>query len=107
MILPTGDWRHGQGNGSVGAELNLPVSFVVSPAFVTHFNLGAAGIPSARNNVGDRAGIFEWSAAQSSIVTLSSRLQPMLEIVYTRGSEVTGHDRTAETESFVVAPGFR
>jgi len=107
MILPTGDWENGQGNGSVGAEVNLPVSFVVSPALVTHFNLGAAGIPSARNTLGDRAGIFEWSAAQSSIVTLSSRFQPMLEIVYTRGSEVTGEDKTGTTESLVVAPGFR
>jgi hypothetical protein len=107
LILPTGDWENGQGNGGTGAEMNLPVSYVISPALVTHFNLGAAGIPSARNVPGDRAGIFEWTAAQSTIVTLSSFIQPMLEVVYSRGSEVAAEDETQKTESFVIAPGAR
>lgn len=107
LILPTGDWENGQGNGGAGAEVNLPVSYVISPALVTHFNLGATGIPSARNALGDRAGIYEWSAAQSTIVTSSSFIQPMLELVYSRGSEVAAEDQTARTESFVIAPGAR
>ncbi len=107
LILPTGDWQDAHGNGGTGAEVNLPVSYVISPALVTHFNLGAGGIPSARNTIGDRAGIFEWSAAQSAIVTLSSSIQPMLEIVYSRGAEVTAEDQTTTAESFVIAPGAR
>ena len=107
LILPTGDWKRGRGNGGAGAEVNLPVSYVVSPVLVTHFNVGAAGIPSARNTIGDRAGVFELSAAQSTIITASSAIQPMLELVYTRGSEVIGEDNTAKTESFVIAPGLR
>jgi len=107
LLLPTGDWKHGHGNGGAGAEINLPLSYVVSSAIVTHFNLGAAGLPSARNTLGDRAGVYEWTAAQSTIVTLSSKIQPMLEIVYARGSEVTEEDQTGSTESFVIAPGLR
>ncbi len=107
LLLPTGDWKRGRGNGGVGAEVNLPLSYVLSPALVTHFNIGAAGIPSAKNSSGDRAGIFEWSAAQSTIITASSRIQPMLEVVYLRGSEVIADDNTAKTESFVIAPGLR
>lgn len=107
LLLPTGDWKRGHGSGGAGAEVNLPVSYVLSPALVTHFNLGAAGTPSARNTAGDRAGVFEWNAAQSTIITASSKIQPMLEIVYARGSEVAGEDRTEKTESFVIAPGLR
>ena len=107
VILPTGDWKRGHGSGGAGAEMNLPVSYVLSSSLVTHLNLGAAGIPSARNSVGDKAGTFEVSAAQSTIFTASSIIQPMLEIVYSRGSEVVGKDRTVTEESFVVAPGFR
>ena len=107
LILPTGDWENGQGNGGTGGEVYLPISYVVSGSLVTHFTVGAAGIPSARNTLGDRAGIFEWSGAQSTIVTLSSVIQPMLEVVYTRGAEVAGRDQTEKTESFVIAPGAR
>jgi len=107
VILPTGNWKKGQGSGGAGAEINLPVSYVLSPAIVTHFNLGASGIPSARNTAGDRAGIFEWSASQSTILTSSSLIQPMLEIVYSRGSEVVAEDRTETAENFLVAPGLR
>ena len=107
LIFPTGDWEKGQGNGGTGAEMNLPVSYIISRSLVTHFNLGAAGTPSARNTLGERAGIFEWSAAQSTIVTLSSQFQPMLELVYTRGSEVAARNQTRTTESFVIAPGAR
>jgi hypothetical protein len=107
VILPTGDWKRGRGSGGASAEINLPVSYVLSRSIVTHFNLGAAGIPSARNSAGDRAGIFDWSAAQSTIFTASSIIQPMLEIVYSRGSEVVARDRTETAESFFVAPGLR
>jgi hypothetical protein len=107
LILPTGDWENGHGNGGAGAEVNLPVSYVISNALAAHFNVGAWGIPSARNVLGDRAGILEWSAAQSTIVTSSSMIQPMLEVVYTRGTEVAADDRTDKTESFVIAPGAR
>jgi hypothetical protein len=107
LLLPTGDWKRGRGNGNAGAEVNIPVSYVLSPALVTHVNMGAAATPSARNSTGDRAGIFEWSAAQSTIITASSRVQPMLEVVYSRGSDVIGKDNTAKTESFIIAPGVR
>jgi hypothetical protein len=107
LILPTGDWKRGHGSGGAGAEVNLPVSYVLSPGVVSHFNLGAAAIPSARNAVGDRAGILEWGISQSTIITASSLIQPMLEVVYSRGAEVIASDRTTATESFMIAPGLR
>ena len=71
LLLPTGDWKRGHGNGGAGAEVNLPVSFVLSPALVTHLNLGGAGIPSARNTTGDRAGT--WRSSPSPLWPAGSR----------------------------------
>ncbi|MEO8194573.1 MAG: transporter [Gemmatimonadales bacterium] len=107
LILPTGDWKRSRGNGAVGVEANLPVSYVLSPLLVTHLNVGASHTPSARNSLGERAGISEWFVAQSVILIASQAIQPMLEAVYSRGREVTGEDATSRTESFLLSPGLR
>ncbi|HKU63329.1 MAG TPA: hypothetical protein VJQ44_19160 [Gemmatimonadales bacterium] len=41
LILPTGSESEGRGTGEVGIQANLPVSWVMSSAFVTHWNAGA------------------------------------------------------------------
>jgi hypothetical protein len=107
LILPTGDWKKSRGNGAAGVGVNLPVSLVLSPDVVTHFNVGGSVTPSARNAVGDRAQIHDWTIGQSLIVTRSSRIQPMLEAVYSRGKEVTGEDETSDFKSFLISPGIR
>lgn len=107
LLIPSGDWKRGRGNGALGAEVNLPVSLVLTPLLVTHFNVGASTVPSARNVAGDRATIGGWSVGQSLIVTASPVFQPMLEVVYSRGGEVVGADLTSRNEEFLVSPGFR
>ena len=107
LILPTGDWKRARGNGAVGVEFNLPVSYVISPVIASHSNIGASTTGSARNPVGDRARIGDWFVGQSFIVTASSIFQPMVEAIYSRGSEVIGNNQTASTETFLIAPGFR
>ena len=107
LNLPTGDWKQSRGNGSVGYETNIPISFVLTPWITTHSNVGGSITPSARNSDGKRAGISEWHLGQSAILTASSRIQPMLELVYSRGSEVIGTDKTQRTEEFLISPGVR
>jgi len=97
LVLPTGDWKKGFGTGGLGMEVNLPVSYVISPLFASHSNIGALVIPSPKSEIGNSEAFWEWTAAQSLIVTASSRIQPMLEAVYSNGTET----------SFVVAPGLR
>jgi len=41
LLLPTGSGSEGRGTGALGVQLNLPVSWEVSPALVTHWNAGA------------------------------------------------------------------
>ena len=105
--LPTGDWKKSRGAGGTGISAAIPVSYVVNPVLVTHFDLGAGVIPSARGVSGDRSRILNWTTAGSAIITASNRIQPMLEAVYLRGQTVVGRDRTARSESVLVSPGVR
>jgi hypothetical protein len=47
LLLPTGSAEEGRGTGDVGIQVNLPVSWEVSPAVVTHWNAGATMIGSS------------------------------------------------------------
>jgi hypothetical protein len=107
LVLPTGDWKKAQGSGAAGGEIAIAASLVISPSITSHTNAGIFFTPSAKNSAGDKANVHDWSVGQSLILTSSSLIQPMLEAVYSRGTEVTGPDRTSSIESFVLAPGAR
>jgi hypothetical protein len=56
LLLPTGSEAHGRGTGEIGFQANLPVSWVVSPALVTHWNAGfTVAASSAGFNLGASA----------------------------------------------------
>jgi hypothetical protein len=107
LLLPTGAWKRSRGNGAVGGEIAIAGSFVLSPILTAHSNAGIMVTPSAKNAAGEEASIHEWSIGQSLILTSSNVIQPMVEAVYARGSEVSGAGRTVDVESFLIAPGAR
>ena len=107
LFIPTGDWKRARGNGALGGELAIAGSYVISRFVSSHTNAGVSFTPSAKNVAGEKANVHAWSIGQSLILTASSLIQPMLEAVYSRGTEVTGSDRTSSVESFLVAPGAR
>jgi hypothetical protein len=56
LLLPTGSESKGRGTGEIGFQANLPVSWVVSPALVTHWNAGlTVASSSADFNLGASA----------------------------------------------------
>jgi hypothetical protein len=56
LLLPTGSEAEGRGTGDVGVQANLPVSWVVSPALVTHWNAGVTIVSSSADlNLGASA----------------------------------------------------
>lgn len=58
LILPVGSERRARGGGSVGLQTNLPVSYVLSDAVVTHWNAGltlAGGSEDVDANLGASA----------------------------------------------------
>ncbi|MEP6905864.1 MAG: transporter [Gemmatimonadales bacterium] len=107
VTLPTGDWKKGRGNGAPGIETMIPVSYVLSPLFTTHFDAGLALTPRARNTAGDRANIYAITLGHSLVLTAHPNVQFLVETLYNRGQEVTGKSTTQWTDDLVISPGVR
>ncbi|HEX6573807.1 MAG TPA: hypothetical protein VF042_02460 [Gemmatimonadaceae bacterium] len=97
-FLPTGDWKSSRGSGSFGSEAAIALSYVPSNKLAFHSNAAAALFPKVRDLSDDPRRMHEFAIAQSAIFTGSRIIQPLLESVYTSGSE---------GEEFLLSPGFR
>jgi hypothetical protein len=106
LLLPTGDAAAGRGPGALGAQFDLPVS-VAGPRWVFHANAGGTRAPSARNDRGDRADVTAWNLGASVILLARPRLNPLLEVLWTRSQLVTAPRQTSRDDSLLVSPGLR
>jgi len=107
VILPTGRTSRGLGRGSLGAQVNLPVSFELTRTVVSHTNAGFTWTPRAENPVGGRASITEYNAGQSFIWLATPTVNFMLETVYQTSRQVVAPGRSIEHENVFVSPGIR
>jgi hypothetical protein len=111
LIIPSGNVSTGLGNGSVGTQINLPLSKRISEAFVLHFNAGMTRLPNCKsvNAAGTelRSTLTSFNAGGSVIWLSSAKLNFMLEIV-SNMSEYFAQDGDVEgsTET-TVCPGLR
>ncbi len=90
LVLPSGNERRGLGQGGLGLDLNLPISFALSDRLVTHWNAGLTKIPSTNTPV-------TYSAGASVIAAPLEKLHVMVETRWTH----------ADTSTLVVSPGLR
>jgi hypothetical protein len=107
VLFPTGNYKKSQGNGVLGYQLNLPVSYICSRKLVTHFNLGATYIPGAKSENNTISDVTIINYGTSAIVLISKTLNFMFEAV---GFTTIRKSENAETEkisSFLINPGFR
>jgi len=107
FLLPTGDEKLGYGKGSLGYQVNLPVSFTLGSAFVGHTNLGATRTPNAKNALAEQATTQDLSLGQSFIWLANPRFNVMLEYVHTRNQAVAGPNRTEVQTATYLSPGIR
>jgi len=89
LLLPTGSETRGLGSGSVGGQVNLPISVPLGSAFVSHWNAGVSAVPD----------VTTYSLGASMIWLLRPTFNVMLEVVWT--------DQTSGTHDVVVNPGIR
>jgi hypothetical protein len=87
--------------------MNLPVSVVLTPWLVTHYNAGATLVPRARSPLGDRAASFGANLGASAIFLATPTLNVLLEGLWLREEIVVGRDLTDGQESAYLSPGFR
>jgi hypothetical protein len=72
LLLPTGSESKGRGAGAIGVQTNLPVSWVVSAALVTHWNAGVT--------VASSSAVFNLGA--SAIYRLRRSVNLLVEAVW-------------------------
>jgi hypothetical protein len=60
LLVPTGDAGRALGTGGLGAQVNLPMSAVLSPGLVSHTNLGATHVFAAKGQGGAESITEAW-----------------------------------------------
>lgn len=102
IILPAGDADTSVGIDTVGWQVNLPVSKVVSDRWTVHANLGATILPDVKGH-----NLTGCNVGASAIYAVSRDLNFMLEWVG-NFDETVDETRGTDRSSFVVlSPGLR
>ena len=107
LIFSTGNAAAGRTLGGTGVQTNLPLSIVVAPKFVTHWNAGATFVPHATNAFGAHASSSGYNLGQSFVWLAKSRFNLLLETAYTNSQTVVGREKTQWTPCLYVSPGIR
>jgi hypothetical protein len=107
VAAPTGSPTRGLGTGTVGFQVNLPVSIARGKRFVAHSNLGASWVPGAENAIGQTATATGFNAGQSVIWLASPTFQPLIELAWTRAAAVVDAGRTESSTALYLSPGVR
>jgi hypothetical protein len=103
--LPTGDESAGRGAGGAGVEVNLPVSYALSDAFVTHWNAGAS---YARLKNGSLTGSTRGLRGGASVIWLASPVfNVMLESVASRSEFEDAQGNKDVFTNYIISPGVR
>jgi hypothetical protein len=107
VLLPTGNDEMERGSGGVGLQANLPVSFVVGPELVTHWNAGVTVTPSARNPLGQSATTTNLNLGASAVWLLRPSFNLLVEALWLNTRVVVGNGQTARERGGYLSPGMR
>jgi hypothetical protein len=89
VVVPTGSQEEGRGTGSVGLDGNLPVSYEVSDALVTHYNAGLS--------LEGESGNLDAQLGASAIWRVRRSVNLLVETVW----------NTADDQTVLLNPGVR
>lgn len=102
LILPTGDDDAGLGDDTLGYQLNLPLSKIVSDRWTLHGNAGATLLPEVSGH-----DLISYNLGASAIYAVTSDFNLLLEATANWDEELDELDRTERNVSVVISPGFR
>lgn len=102
LILPTGDEAKGLGNDTVGYQVTLPASKIVSDRWSLHGNAGVTFFPEVSGH-----DLVSYSLGASAIYAVRPNFNFMLEVVADFEEGVNDFGGTARAVSAVISPGFR
>ena len=107
LLVPSGNPKYGRGAGGVGVQTNLPISIQHSARWVTNWNVGATWVPRAQDaqkNFASTAGV---NLGQLFVWLATSRLNFLIETIWTSNQYVSGPSKTAWSQELYVSPGIR
>jgi len=107
VLLPTGDYKKGLGNGAVGYQTNLPVSVELSDSWVTHWNAGATFTPGAEGASGIHADTRGYNLGASIIWLTSENFNILTEALWSSVESVNLDGTKTGQSSFFINPGVR
>jgi Putative MetA-pathway of phenol degradation len=107
LVLPTGDRDKGLGTGSVGYEINLPFSKIISDRWTVHFNAGMSIFPHAPDH-----DLTNYNLGASAIYAVTRDFNLMLETVAGWNEDIAESVFAPETTvdrstTALVSPGAR
>ncbi len=110
IVLPTGSRSKGLGSGSVGAQLNLPVSKRWTDGLITHFNAGFTSLFNAQgtspNGTTVKKSLFSYALGASCIYLMERDFNLLLELLFNRIALMEEGNVTYGSV-FILNPGFR
>ena len=105
LLLPTGDAKRERGTASLGVQMNLPVSWGLHRALVTHWNVGGTWIPAAQAPSGGRVATRGLNAAASAIWLAKREVNLMLEVAWARVERSRGRRHARHRGIRLALPG--
>jgi len=102
VILPTGDEAKGFGNDTVGYQINLPASKIVSDRWTLHGNAGTTFLPDVEGH-----NLLSYNLGGSAIYAVTPDFNLMLEVVANWDEEPNEEGATDREVAAVISPGFR
>ena len=107
VILPTGKYREGLGNGATGYQVNIPLSVDLAENWISHWNAGATYTPNAREASGIQADIRGTNVGASVVYLFSETLNFLVEYVKNDNQAIQSDGSLVWKKSEFFNPGFR
>ncbi len=107
LILPTGDYKKGLGNGATGIQFNQTFSVSVSPNFSHHWNAGFTYIPNAQNALSEKASLVGFNFGSSVIYNVTAKTNLLCEFVLNNNETVVAQNQKTSASTYFIAPGIR
>jgi hypothetical protein len=110
-VLPTGKVDRGLGDGTLGVQVNLPVSYQITSDIVTHWNAGLTLLPRAKGpEIGgerEHATVVNYNLGASFIAPTSKPLQLVVEGIGLFEGEVGADGGIERGTTWIFNPGVR
>lgn len=107
LIVPTGDYKKGFGNGVAGLQFNQAVSITVNDRWTNHWNAGFTFTPDAKNQAGETATLFGFNFGTSVVYNVTPKTNLLCEFVMNSNEVVVSQDTKDTEQTYYVVPGIR